>query len=94
MKEQHGRMLHDLLAAIRETGVQIPAPVKAHECHEGWQVIFFQGDQGLSIVCHDGSYELETASIQGSLEDWKIMGDVNAYRTPEEVASDILLLFA
>lgn len=94
MKEQHAQRLVALLVALKDTGKQFPEPVK-HENHGGWQLLFVVNGQGMSIVCHDFSYELETAEIIGTAEDWEFADSngctqVQGYRETDEVAADIV----
>jgi len=97
MKEQHAQRLVALLLALKDTGRTFPEPTK-RDAHEGWQILIFNGDRGMSIVCHDYSYELETAGIIGTPEDWKFSDSdactqVQGYRETDEVVTDLVRLF-
>lgn len=91
MKEQHRKRLHELLSALKATGRTFPDPITS-EYQSGWHLIFLVDGRGYSIVCHDFSYELETAEITGTPEDWELVGDVEAYRTAAEVTEDLVRL--
>jgi len=94
MKEQHAQKLVALLLALKDTGKQFPKPVKK-EINGGWQLLLVVNGNGMSVVCHDYSYELETAEIIGTPEEWEFADSnactqVQGYREPEEVAADIV----
>lgn len=97
MKEQHAQALATFLEALRETGRTFPEPVRK-ELHDGWQLLIFNGDRGMSIVHHGGSYDLETAHVKGTPEDWEFADSnpctqVEGYREPADVAADVVRLF-
>jgi hypothetical protein len=94
MKQEKAQRLVALLSALKDTGQQFPEPVKK-EINGGWQLLFVVNGQGLSVVCHDFSHDLETAEIIGTAEDWEFADSdactqVVGYRDNEEVAADIV----
>jgi hypothetical protein len=94
MKEQHAQRLVSLLSALKYTPSDFPKPVNK-EVHGGWQLLFVVNGNGISIVCHDYSYELETAEIVGTAEEWKFADSdsctqVKGYREDAEVVADIV----
>jgi hypothetical protein len=97
MKERHAAALADLLGQLRSTGSQFPVPTKK-EILDGFQLMFFNGTRGLSIIHHDGSYDLETAEIIGNSEsfvfaDQNPCTQVKGHRETSEVVQDIVNLF-
>jgi hypothetical protein len=84
------------LSSLNDAGAKVPAPASRHEYQDGWTLLFFVGVRGLSVVCHRGSYDLETAPIVGCADDWDYMLDglnqTEGYREVADVAADIVAL--
>ena len=97
MDTKYADKLTALLMALKATGKQFPPPT-VKEFHGGWGLHFFHGTDGLSVVCHGGSYGLETAEITGTTEKWEFSDpnpctQVKGHRDVEEVAADIVRLY-
>lgn len=70
MRQKHADALRALLTAFKDSGKNFPSPlVKA--LNGGWHLVFFVGNNGLSVIHHDGSYGLEIAEIVGNTSGWE-----------------------
>jgi hypothetical protein len=86
--------LVDLLEALKATGRTFPEPVCKYH-YSGWQLIIMADGQGMSLVHHDHSYDLETAQITGTPDDWSFTDSdactqVKGYREPADVAAELV----
>jgi hypothetical protein len=96
MKDQHAKVLEALLSELTQARSLIAPPTeeRSTEFSNGWHVLLFWNGKGLSIVCHDHSYNLETAQIVGTVDKWEFAKEawdqVEGHRKVSEVVLDIM----
>lgn len=96
MKDQHAKVLESLLTSLaaERNLISPPTDEQSTEFSNGWHILLFWNGKGISIVCHDHSYRLETAQIVGTVGKWEFapeaFGDVEGHRKVSDVVSDIM----